>query len=120
MSAAIRAAVALVGEPHRDEIADTFEAAVTDADAAAAVVAGRLTKGLTPTAVFAPLGDAPLPDVAPRKEQAKVDEAAVRTARERAVAADQAVVAARHALTEAEAAAKAAWAEVDQISAGRD
>jgi len=112
VSAATRAAVAVAGEQHRDEIADTFEAAATDDESAALVTAGRLTKGLTPTAVFAPFGDAPAPTKAPKPKR---DDEAIRTARERAEEADRAVLAARHALAELEAAAKAAWAEVERL-----
>lgn len=110
--AATRAAVALAGAQHRDEIADTFEAAVSNADAAELVTAGRLDKGLTPTAVFAPLGDAPLPVA--RTEPA-VDADALRAARARAEQADQALAAARRALTDAERAARSAWADVERL-----
>ena len=113
VTAATRAATALVGDQHRDDIADTFEAAASDDGAAASVTSGRLTRTLTPTAVFAPLGDVPVPP--PPAAEPRVDDAALARARERAEAADAAVAAARHELTRAEQAAKAAWLEVEQL-----
>lgn len=109
--AATRAAVELAGEQHRDDIADTFEAA---AGGAGEVRAGRLIQPLTPTAVFAPLGAAPPPGPETRHEPER-DERALAAARARAEQADQAVMDLRGRLRTAEVAAKEAWAEVERL-----
>jgi DNA-binding PadR family transcriptional regulator len=62
--AATWAAVDLAGDAHRDDIAGTFDAVIGDEEAAAEVVAGRLTRGRKPSAVFSPLGEVALDEPA--------------------------------------------------------
>jgi hypothetical protein len=118
--AATRAAVDLAGETHRDEIANTFEAVVGDEEAAAEVIAGRLTRGRSPSAVFSPLGEVALdePDDATppaAHSRSPSDAAALAAAEARVDAAQRAVTAGRRALDEAEAGAEAAVAELERL-----
>jgi DNA-binding PadR family transcriptional regulator len=72
---ATRAAVDLAGEAHRDDIAGTFDAVVGDEEVAAEVVAGRLTRGRRPSAVFSPLGEVSLDEPEhPEPEHPEPDE----------------------------------------------
>jgi hypothetical protein len=114
--AAARAALDLAGDQHRDEVTDSFEAAATDDASAALVTAGRLAKGLRPTAVFAPLGDVDLaPDRSEQPPAPAVDTAELDAARGRARAADKDVERARRALADAEWVASEAHREVERL-----
>lgn len=103
VSRAVRAAVALAGEPHRGGIAATFEAA---AAGDTSVRAGRLTKELEAPSGFGVLGDLPdLPEPDPEPEpEPEVDEEAIRAAEQEVADAKAALTEARTRLARAEAA----------------
>jgi len=118
---ATRAAVELAGDTHRDEIVATFDAVVSDEGAAAEVTAGRLIRGLRPSAVFSPLGDVVLDPLDPHRggdappSAPAVDPAARAAAEARFDAAERAVHDAHRAVADAEAELDAARAELARL-----
>jgi hypothetical protein len=113
--AATRGALDLVGDQHRDEVNDTFEAAATDEASATLVIAGRLAKGLKPIAVFAPLGDVDLPSPPEPAVEPAIDAAALDAARAALREAEKDVARARRTLAEAEWAEAEARREVERL-----
>jgi hypothetical protein len=117
---AARAAVDLAGEAHRDDIVATLDALATDDAAAAEVVGGRLTRGLSPGAVFAPLGDVSLdePAAGAVPPAGAIDPARIVAAETRAEQALRAVTTARQVLADAVAEAEEATAELERLRGG--
>jgi hypothetical protein len=91
------------GGARRDEIVATLEAASSDDQAAGDLVAGRLTKDLTPSGFGSVFGLGDLPEPPPRSE---ADEEAEERARKEAEAAS--IAAARKKADEA-------WAHVAEL-----